>query len=241
MYSTSTTATATILADYQRLLGRIDTWFAAAALRHPEQIRCGKGCSGCCRGLFDITILDGALLQQGFAQLPPTVRGEVLEKATARLARMQQLWPELAPPYLLNHRPDEEWEQLMPDDDETPCVLLDDHGHCLVYDHRPMTCRLHGLPLVDISGEVMHDEWCTENFMDTDPLALTDLAAPFDEIFRQEVMLGREFSRALLGDAVHELDTFIPPALLVDYAEFPWGKWWNSEYTPRRSHARSTD
>ncbi|WP_348240453.1 hypothetical protein, partial [Salmonella enterica] len=71
-----------------------------------------------------------------------------------------------------------------------------------------MTCRLHGLPLIDISGEVMHDEWCTMNLVGcADPLALPGLAGEFDRILRDEVRLGRRFSKQLVGEVVHELDT----------------------------------
>jgi len=207
-----------VLKAYAGLLQQIDSWFAGAAESHPEQIRCGQGCSGCCRALFDITLLDALFLQQSFAGLPPEVRRKVLTKAERRVAELRRQWPELAHPYLLNHRPEEEWQELMPEDDETPCVLLDSEGRCLVYEHRPMTCRLHGLPLIDVSGEVMHDEWCTENFTDVDPLALAGLQGEFDRFFREEVRLDRELSLQLFGKVIYELDTVIPAALLIDFA-----------------------
>lgn len=216
------------LKAYEQLLQHIDAWFAAACDRFPEHIQCGSGCPGCCRGLFDITILDGALLQHGFKQLPVNIRTEVLQKAQLKLEQLQLTWPELAPPYILNLRPEEEWEELMPDDDETPCPLLDRDGRCLVYPYRPMTCRLHGLPLLDLSGEVMHDEWCTENFVSIDPLQAMELRAPFDEIFKEEVTLGRRFTEELLGETVYEMDTFITLALLTDFIRFAWYDWWIS-------------
>ncbi len=215
-----------IVRQYRNLLHRIDGWFSAAIGRYPEHIRCAGGCSGCCRGLFDIPLLDAILLRQGFDLLPQARRIDIQEQGTARLAEMQRLWPDLAPPFMLNHRPEHDWEALMPDDDETPCPLLDDRGRCMVYEHRPMTCRLHGLPLVDVSGTVMHDEWCSENFTGLNPLALPELAAPFEEIFRHEVLLGRELTRQLLGETVFELDTLIPLAVLVDYQSFDWHTWW---------------
>lgn len=214
------------LNDYKQLLRRIDDWFGSACKNFPVQIKCASGCSGCCRGLFDITILDGALLQQGFKQLPEDILETVLQKAGQKLEKLQLLWPGLAPPYILNLRPEEEWEELMPDEDETPCPLLDNEGRCLVYEYRPMTCRLHGLPLVDLSGEVMHNEWCTENFIGKDPLCESNLRASFDDIFRSEVALGRTFTKDLLGETVFEMDTFIPLALLTDFTRFQWNDWW---------------
>lgn len=209
-----------IIGRYWELLGKVDAWFAESMRRHPEKIACRSGCSECCRGLFDITLLDAFFLKAGFDALPPEVQAPVLEKCRARLAGMRLLWPEFDHPYLLNHRPDEDWELLMPDEDESPCALLGSDGRCLVYANRPMTCRLHGIPLVDSSGEVMHDEWCTMNFTADNPLELDGLRAEFDELFRTEVALFREFTEKLLGERVSELDTLIPTALLIDFDSF---------------------
>ncbi len=113
----------------------------------------------------------------------------------------------------------------MPDDDETPCPLLDANGRCLVYDYRPMTCRLHGLPLVDVSGEVMHDEWCTNNFPRKNPQEMQELWWEFNKLFRDELLLFREFTYCFFQEKLNELDTFIPTAVLIDFERFPWRKW----------------
>ncbi len=218
-----------LLKQYGALLAEVDSWFAGCIEKFGSQIACTAGCSECCRGLFDITLLDACYLKSGFDRLSETQRKVALDKSHARLATMQGLWPEFAPPYILNHRPEEEWEALMPDDDESPCVLLGDDGRCLVYDYRPMTCRLHGLPLIDRSGELMHDEWCTHNFTGHDPLELTDLRWEFRSLFRGELLLFREFTLKLFKESINELDTFIPTALLIDFAGFPWETWRNAK------------
>lgn len=207
-----------ILAQYGKLLAEVDHWFAGAVASFPGHISCGKGCCGCCRALFDITLLDALHLQQGFSKLPHSLRLKVLADAERRVAEIRRQWPEFDQPYLLNHRSEDEWQELMPEDDETPCLLLDEEGRCLVYEYRPMTCRLHGLPLIDVSGEVMHDEWCTENFIAADPLAMTELQGEFDRFFREEVRLDRELSLLLSGRVIYELDTLIPAALLIDFS-----------------------
>ena len=104
---------------------------------------------------------------------------------------------------------------MLTEDDETPCVLLDSDGLCLVYDHRPLTCRLHGLPLVDVTGEIMDDAWCTLNFIGQDPLVLTGLRFDFKELFRMETHLIREFNTFVTGFPTTQFDTLIPAALLV--------------------------
>lgn len=208
-----------ILSAYKKLLSEVDAWFSRCSQLYPDRIACTKGCSECCRSLFDITILDAALLQSAIERLPEAVRSNVRSRAEERLQQIRAIWPEFDQPFTLNHRPEDDWKELMPEDDETPCVLLDEHGQCLLYAFRPMTCRLHGLPLIDVSGEVMHDEWCSKNFPGSDPLLLEGLRADFDRILRAEVALDRLFTKELLGRVVYECDTFIPTAILIDFAD----------------------
>lgn len=205
---------------YQELLGEVDGWFQRSLEQFPEWISCKKGCSHCCRGLFDITLLDALLVQQGFNSLPQQVQDRVIHRTEQAVTSVRQIWPDFASPWLLNGYPEEEHKRIMPEDDETPCVLLDDNGCCLVYAHRPMTCRLNGIPQVDLSGESMSDEWCNLNFKDMDPRNIPDLQFHFKDIFIQEQLLFRELTRRLLGRHFNELDTLIPTALLINFADF---------------------
>lgn len=214
-----------ILKQYQELLNQVDAWFAGAQELYPDKISCRSGCSDCCRGLFDITILDAWQLKQGFDALPLHIRTKVAEKCRERLAGIRALWPEFDRPYLLNCRPEEDWDAIMPEDDETPCVLLGEDGRCLVYRHRPLTCRLHGIPQIDLDGEQMSDEWCTLNFAGEEPMELPGLRAPFTGIFRQEVSLLVRFTEKLLHRGMGEVDTVIPAALLMDFDNFDWPGW----------------
>jgi Fe-S-cluster containining protein len=205
-----------LLERYGVLLQEVDRWFSGCIPRHGDQIACGRGCSACCRGLFDITILDALYLRSGIDALPEVVRQSLRLKAADRLASLTAINPSFVEPWVLNRIPEQEWEELMPEEDETPCLLLAEDGSCLVYAQRPMTCRLNGIPLFDTSGEAVMDEWCTLNFIGADATLLEDLRHPFLELFAQELLLFRELTRRLLGKAVSELDTFIPAAVMID-------------------------
>ncbi len=210
-----------LLDRYRALLEAVDGWFARSQQRAGDEIRCGKGCAACCRGLFDITLLDAALLQQGVARLSPGLQKEVRERARQRLPELERRWPGFSHPYLLNHLPAAEWTE-MPEQDMTPCALLGADGACLAYAFRPMVCRLHGLPHIDISGEVFDETWCTLNFSATDPLTRRDLRWEFRRVFGQEIDLFRQFARQCTGAPHDELDTFIPTALLIDFSRAEW-------------------
>ncbi|MFO7813275.1 MAG: YkgJ family cysteine cluster protein [Pelovirga sp.] len=206
-----------ILADYRQLLGGIDDWFAGCIESSRGQVACRPGCSACCRGLFEISLLDAALLQSGFAELAEPVKEQVLVKARLRVGDLQQRWPEFQSPYILNRLPNHDWQN-MPEDDLTPCPLLGADGNCLVYQSRPLTCRLHGLPNIDCSGESFSDDWCTLNFVDSNPLKMMALRYPFHDTFACEFELLGLFAEQVTGRRQLELDTFIPSGLLIDFS-----------------------
>jgi len=210
-----------LLIRYHELLATVDAWYAGCQKAFPAQIRCGRGCTGCCRGLFDISLLEARLLQEGVQHLAEPLRQQVLRRARPRLAELARRWPGFATPWLLNGLPEAEWTA-MPEDDPTPCPLLGADGLCLVYAFRPMTCRLHGLPNIDRSGESFSDDWCTLNFSGSDPLGLDELRWEFRRTCAAEVDLYRAFNQSLTGRPLTELDTFIPTALFIDFAGTDW-------------------
>lgn len=206
-----------LLDRYGALLGEVDTWFQRCLDRHPAHITCRNGCSECCRGLFDITLLDAAYLRRGFDRLSGPLKTQLIQAAFRRLEQLLEVNPDFVEPWLLNGIPEDDWDALMPEEDGTPCLLLSENGGCLVYDYRPMTCRLNGIPLIDISGEELFDEWCTLNFTDVDPRDITELRFGFSELFKRELLLFREYVHHLTGSARSEVDLFIPAALVMEH------------------------
>lgn len=98
--------------------------------------------------------------------------------------------------------------------DEGPCPLLDEGGACLLYDHRPVICRTHGLPILfaDEKGARRVD-FCPENFQALESLsgdamidldALNQMLAAInarfcDELFGEDV----PFERLSIANALH--------------------------------------
>ena len=210
-----------ILEKYKNLLESIDSWFNSVQQRFSQSIQCRTGCSGCCRGLFDITLLDAAVVNHGYQQLTQTERQTIRTRSLARQIELQQRWPGFNSPFLLNGLPDSEWT-VMPEEDEIPCPFLHDDGSCLIYAHRPMTCRLHGLPNIDLTGESFSDEYCSLNFHQIDPLLFPGLKWNFRQTFQQEFELFSLFTEQLIGRPMKEMDTFLPLVPLIDFDRTDW-------------------
>lgn len=203
-----------VLHQYRQLLAEVDAWFARSHSMLGSRSDC-RGCAECCRGLFDITLLDAALLRQGFEHLPAATRADVLAKARPIIDRLQKRLAGFDQPYLLNGISVEELP--LPGEEETPCPLLYEAGRCLLYAQRPLTCRLYGLPHIDRSGEVFLDEWCSRSLGDRDPLAINGLRWEFRRLFAEEGRLLQGLAAHLHLPAAEDLDTFIPAALLIDF------------------------
>ncbi|MFZ4856275.1 MAG: YkgJ family cysteine cluster protein [Desulfuromonadaceae bacterium] len=205
-----------LLDRYGELLLEVDGWFQRCLDQHPDLIACRNGCSECCRGLFDITLLDALYLKRGFDALPDQQKSGLIRSAFRRLDKLSHINPAFVEPWLLNAIPENDWDALMPEEDETPCLLLSQSGGCLVYRYRPMTCRLNGIPLIDISGEELFDEWCTLNFIEEEPQRFTDLRFEFTELFSRELHLFQKLIHHLTGAIRNEVDLFIPSAIVLD-------------------------
>ena len=78
-----------ILVSYGRLLGEVDIWFNDSIAACLDAVTCRQGCSECCRGLFDITLLDACYLKYGFDRLDSQVQVMVRTKAVARLHELR--------------------------------------------------------------------------------------------------------------------------------------------------------
>jgi Fe-S-cluster containining protein len=106
------------LARLQEIYNRIDATFAE--LKQHYRFDC-TGCpSNCCTTYFyHYTIAEHLFLLKGMESLDADSRNEALERA-ARMCGLTEKDQYLCP--------------------------LNVHGFCMLYSHRPMICRIHGLP-----------------------------------------------------------------------------------------------
>jgi Fe-S-cluster containining protein len=214
-----------ILITYGELLSQVDRWFASVQKRHPKEVVCGKGCYDCCLGLFDISLLDAYYLLQGFKQLPKPVQQKVTLRAEKIIAQIKKYQPNLKSPYYLTELSDADIDTLCDRFAELRCPLLNEKNQCLVYQYRPMTCRLHGLPMIDIEEGGFYDThnqqrfnivgWCERNLKRKNISELTNLAYPFTELDKKELALFIQLTKALFAKPVYEIYLFIPAALII--------------------------
>jgi Fe-S-cluster containining protein len=139
-------------ADSQ-LIQIVDAATADAARRAGSWLKCRKGCTQCCVGVFAITQLDALRLRQGLVEL------ELADpvRATAVRQRAQQSVNQLTPDFpgdpvtgLLDDSAEDRFDTFA---NEEACPALDlSTGTCDLYTARPMTCRIFGPPIRSQDG-----------------------------------------------------------------------------------------
>lgn len=146
--------------EYRSLLDRVDAWYRGVKAKFPEQVPCERGCRDCCLGLFDISLADRDLLREGLAQADDATRRDIEARARSILARLREIYLDLDDTL-------DGWDSDAIDDlcdalGDEECPVLGPEGECRLYAHRPLTCRMSGVPVVDVTGESVHPEGCAK-------------------------------------------------------------------------------
>ena len=142
-------------AEDNRLIQITDAALADAARRSGAHLFCHPGCTPCCHGVFAISSLDAARLQDGLNALQTTdsARADrVRQRISAAVARLSPDFPgDPATGQLsIDAASQERFEDFANDE---PCPVLDPStGTCDLYAHRPMTCRVFGPPIRSQDG-----------------------------------------------------------------------------------------
>jgi Fe-S-cluster containining protein len=132
----------------EHLIQIVDAATATAAARAGAWVKCAAGCTQCCIGVFAISQLDAARLREGLEALAGTdpVRATaVRERARLAVEKLAAEFPGDARTGILDPERGDEFAEF---GNEEPCPALDPKtGMCDLYEARPMTCRVFGLPL----------------------------------------------------------------------------------------------
>ena len=117
---------------------------------HPDCVTCKPGCSDCCHAMFDLSLVEAMYLNARFIEkydFGPE-RSRILENAGSvdrKLTRMKR-------DYFRELRDakgsEDAMEHIMEEAAKARirCPLLDSNDQCVLYDYRPITCRLYGIP-----------------------------------------------------------------------------------------------
>jgi Fe-S-cluster containining protein len=138
--------------EYEKLVQEVNTLFESVQQQCPDEVTCSIGCCDCCYAMFDLTLVEAMYINQRFQeQLDEQSRTAILERANQADRQAYKIKRQAYKSRQQGVDP----EKILQDigRQKVRCPLLDESNQCLMYEFRPVTCRIYGIPM-QIGGEV---------------------------------------------------------------------------------------
>ena len=127
--------------EYEKLAARADQAFNAVQKEHEPCVKCEAGCSDCCHAVFGLFPIESMYLNHHFGDLNEAIKQQAFKQgeiADGELLDMQKQLEECGDDHAGMNR--------VMAQTRVRCPLLTDEHKCLIYDRRPVTCRVYGIP-----------------------------------------------------------------------------------------------
>ena len=130
---------------YKAIVDQVDAVFKKVQEEHKECVRCRVGCSDCCHALFDLSLIEALYIKAQFDRLfKDAARTLILERANEADRAVYRLKRQAFKDHESGKSEREILEEMATK--RIRCPLLNDDEGCDLYAHRPITCRLYGVP-----------------------------------------------------------------------------------------------
>lgn len=198
---------------YEALVQMVDAVFDRVKKEFPREVFCREKCSDCCYAIFDLTLIEALYLKEKFLEkFTGKDKNDVIEiadKTDRALVKMKR----------------EAYKKVKNGADELDiigemsqervrCPLLGEDNLCIMYDHRPITCRVYGIPTS--TGGVSHICGRT-NFKQGDAYPTLNM----DKIYTQLQLLSAQLIKEIKSSNIkmHEMLIPVSMALVTDFNE----------------------
>jgi len=130
-----------IINSYELLADKADQAFLRVEEEYGSCIACKRQCSDCCHAMFGLFIIEAAYLKSHFDQLESETKKAALLRCGETERALKRLEIKLQ-----KHDDDPQAQSLIMAGERVPCPLLSGEQECILYAHRPLTCRVYGIP-----------------------------------------------------------------------------------------------
>ncbi len=132
--------------EYEDVVKLADDVFARVLSNYPLCVKCKTGCSDCCNALFDLTFIESCYISSKFNEkFTGKDREDIIEKASSADRTICKIKKEAYKKLKSGTNEVEILGKMAIE--RVRCPLLNRTKTCDMYDYRPITCRLYGIPL----------------------------------------------------------------------------------------------
>lgn len=143
----------TYFTKYETLVAEADAVFNKVAGQYPDCMTCKEGCSDCCNALFDLSLIEALYINWRFGEsygFGPK-RSDILRAAADTDRQLTKLKKDYFKIMRDNEGNPEAVSRIMEEASKArvrcPLLVKSAEGDiCGLYQYRPITCRLYGIP-----------------------------------------------------------------------------------------------
>ncbi len=131
--------------QYEALSASVERAFESVKNQFPDCVKCKPLCSDCCYAVFDLTFIEAMYINGRFRN---KYNGETLDMLMERCNIIDRKLYKLKKSAYKAVESGKEEEEILHEMAETRvrCPMLNDAEMCEIYDFRPLTCKLYGIP-----------------------------------------------------------------------------------------------
>jgi Fe-S-cluster containining protein len=126
---------------YEFLVDKADAAFREIQGSHSSCVKCQPHCSDCCHAVFGLFLIEASYLKKQFDKLPPEEKKDALLRMNETERGLKRLESKMRA-----HGDDPSLQAYILATERIPCPLLNQEKECILYAHRPITCRVYGVP-----------------------------------------------------------------------------------------------
>jgi len=196
---------------YEAVVAMADEVFERVQKELPECVKCKIKCDDCCYALFDLTLIEAIYLNHQFNKI---IKDKERKRLIERSNRADRKIHKIKRKAYKEKAAGKNEADILTDlaGERARCPLLNDEEMCDLYEHRPITCRLYGIP-TSIGG-VGHT--CGKSgFVEGQQYPTVNL----DLIHKKLYDIAAEFVHRIKSRHVKMADMLVPVsmAMLTDY------------------------
>ena len=131
--------------QYEALSASVERAFESVKNQFPDCVKCKPFCADCCYAVFDLTFIEAMYINERFRN---KYNGENLNILMERCNKIDRTLYKLKKSAYKAVESGKEEKEILHEMAETRirCPMLNDAEMCEIYDFRPLTCKLYGIP-----------------------------------------------------------------------------------------------
>ncbi len=130
---------------YEKLVAMANTVFERVKKEYPECVTCKLECCDCCYALFDLSLIEGLYINYHFnKKFKGKERDRLIDKSNRADREAYRIKKKAYKDLKAGKKEDDILTDIA--EKRIRCPLLNEQNLCDMYEYRPITCRLYGIP-----------------------------------------------------------------------------------------------